>query len=66
MRERLRELLNNSYSPYSNFKVAAILVTKEGLELKKVNVKNYLDAMELKGASLRFEQEKVFKSIKFS
>lgn len=40
MRERLRELLNNSYSPYSNFKVAAILVTKEGLEFNGVNVEN--------------------------
>ena len=37
--------------------------TKEELEMKKVNVKNYLDAMELKGISLRFEQEKVLKSI---
>ena len=37
--------------------------TKEDLELKKVNVKNYLDAMELKAISLRFEQEKVLKSI---
>ena len=37
--------------------------TKEELELKKVNVKNYLDAMELKAVSLRFEQEKVLKSI---
>lgn len=37
--------------------------TKEELELKKINVKNYLDAMELKAISLRFEQEKVLKSI---
>ena len=37
--------------------------TKEDLELKKMNVKNYLDAMELKAISLRFEQEKVLKSI---
>lgn len=37
--------------------------TKEDLELKKLNVKNYLDAMELKGVALRFEQEKVFKSM---
>ena len=37
--------------------------TKEDLELKKINVKNYLDAMEMKGVSLRFEQEKVLKSI---
>ena len=37
--------------------------TKEELELKKLNVKNYLDAMELKAVALRFEQEKVLKSI---
>ena len=37
--------------------------TKEELELKKTNVKNYLDAMELRAVSLRFEQEKVLKSI---
>ncbi len=37
--------------------------TKEELELKKLNVKNYLDAMELRAISLRFEQEKVLKSI---
>ena len=37
--------------------------TKEDLELRKVNVKNYLDAMELRAVSLRFEQEKVLKSI---
>jgi len=37
--------------------------TKEDLELRKVNVKNYLDAMELKAFALRFEQEKVLKSI---
>lgn len=37
--------------------------TKEELEVKKINVKNYLDAMEMKGVSLRFEQEKVLKSI---
>ena len=37
--------------------------TKEDLEMRKVNVKNYLDAMELRAVSLRFEQEKVLKSI---
>ena len=37
--------------------------TKEDLELKKLNVKNYLDSMELRAISLRFEQEKVLKSI---
>ena len=37
--------------------------TKEELELKKVQVKNYLEAMEMKAISIRFEQERVFKSI---
>lgn len=37
--------------------------SKEKLELQKVNVKNYLDAMELKAIPLRFEQEAVFKSM---
>lgn len=37
--------------------------TKEELELKKVNVKSYLEAMEMRGVSLRFEQEKVLKSM---
>ena len=36
--------------------------TKEDLELKKLNVKNYLDSMELRAIALRFEQEKVLKS----
>jgi len=37
--------------------------TKEELELRKVQVKNYLDAMQLRAIPLRFEQEKVLKSI---
>jgi cytidine deaminase len=40
MREKLIKLLDNSYSPYSNFKVAAILVTKDGQEFNGVNVEN--------------------------
>lgn len=35
----------------------------EDLELKKMQVKNYLEAMELKAIPLRFEQDKVLKSI---
>lgn len=37
--------------------------TKEELELKKTNVKNYLDSMELRALTLRFEQENILKSI---
>ncbi|MGN0992599.1 MAG: VirB4 family type IV secretion system protein [Bacilli bacterium] len=37
--------------------------SKEDLELKKVQIKNYLDAMQLRAIPLRFEQEQVLKSI---
>jgi type IV secretory pathway VirB4 component len=37
--------------------------SKEELDNKKIQVKNYLDAMQLKAIALRFEQEKIFKSI---
>ena len=30
--------------------------SREELELKKVIIKNYLDAMEMRGIALRFEQ----------
>lgn len=37
--------------------------TKEELDAKKIQVKNYLEAMELRAVPLRFEQDKVLKSI---
>lgn len=40
MFEKLKKLLNNSYAPYSNFRVGAILVTKDGKEFNGVNVEN--------------------------
>ena len=40
MQEKLIKLLDNSYSPYSNFRVAAIAVMKDGTEFKGVNVVN--------------------------
>lgn len=40
MIDKLNKLLENSYSPYSNFPVAAILVTKDGREFSGVNVEN--------------------------
>lgn len=75
MRERYRQdaesleyftsMLAGSQARIFDFQMHIMITadTKEELELKKVNVKNYLDAMELKGISLRFEQEKVLKSI---
>lgn len=75
MRERIRQdaesleyftsMLAASQARIFDFQLHIMITanTKEDLELKKVNVKNYLDAMELKAISLRFEQEKVLKSI---
>lgn len=40
MREKLIKLLENSHSPYSHFRVAAILVCKDGREFNGVNVEN--------------------------
>ncbi len=40
MKEKLVNLLNNSYSPHSNYKVAAIVVMKDGKEFNGVNVEN--------------------------
>ena len=37
--------------------------SKEDLDLKKIQIKNYLDAMQLRAVPLRFEQEQVLKSI---
>lgn len=40
MKEKLLNLLDNAYCPYSNFKVAAIVVMKDGTEVSGVNVEN--------------------------
>lgn len=40
MVEKLQKLLNNSYSPYSKFKVACIITLKDGNEVNGVNVEN--------------------------
>ena len=40
MKEKLEMILKNAYSPYYNFKVAAIVVTKDGQEFIGVNVEN--------------------------
>ena len=37
--------------------------TKDELDAKKIQVKNYLEAMEMRAVPLRFEQDKVLKSI---
>lgn len=75
MRERIRQdyeslesfitMLAGSQAKIFDYQMHIMITadSKEDLELKKINVKNYLDAMEMKGVSLRFEQEKVLKSI---
>lgn len=40
MKDKLKELLNNSYSPYSKFRVSSIVVMKDGKEFNGVNVEN--------------------------
>lgn len=40
MQEKLLKLLENSYSPYSNFPVSAIVVMKDDKEFSGVNVEN--------------------------
>ncbi len=40
MREKLTNLLNNSYAKYSKFRVSCICVMKDGRELPGVNVEN--------------------------
>ena len=54
-----------SQSKTFDFQMHLMLIadTKEGLENKKMQVKNYLDAMEMKAISLRFEQQNILKSI---
>ena len=40
MKELLKENLKNSYSPYSNVKVSAVLVTEDGKTFTGVNIEN--------------------------
>ena len=75
LQERLRqdyESLNNFVSMLAanqdlifDFQLHVMITanTKEELELKKTNVKNYLDSIELRCVTLRFEQENILKSI---
>ena len=40
MKDSLKELLNNAYAPYSNYRVGAIVVMKDGSIFKGINVEN--------------------------
>lgn len=58
MKEKLLKLLNNSYSPYSNFRVSAIVVMKDGQTFCGVNVEN-----ASYGATICAERNAIFQSI---
>lgn len=58
MKEKLLNLIQNSYSPYSNYKVAAIAVMKDGSEFKGVNVEN-----ASYGVALCAERNAIFSAI---
>lgn len=40
MLEKLKKIVKNSYAPYSNYHVGAILVTKDNKEYTGVNIEN--------------------------
>lgn len=58
MKEKLLELGNNSYSPYSHFRVAAIVVMKDEKEFVGVNVEN-----AAYGASICAERSAILSAI---
>ena len=58
MEEKLDKLLKNSYSPYSKFSVAAILVCNDGEEFNGVNVENISF-----GATICAERSAIFSAV---
>ena len=75
MQERIRQefetleyfvsMLAANQSIIFDFQMHIMIIanSREELELKKANVKNYLDSMELRAVTLRFEQEALLKSM---
>ena len=63
--ENFISMLASTQSRIFDFQMHLMITadSAEELENKKVQVKNYLDAMGMKGYVLRFEQEKIFKSM---
>lgn len=63
--EQFIQQLAASQSKIYDFQMHIMITanTEEELQNKKFQVKNYLEAMEIKAVPLRFEQEKVLKSI---
>lgn len=57
-------MLTDTQARIFDFQMHVIVMAdnSEELERKKIQVKNYLDAMGMKGITLRYEQEKILKS----
>ena len=58
MKEKLLELLNKSYAPYSNFRVSAIIETTDNNIYTGVNIEN-----ASYGASVCAERVAIFKAV---
>ena len=63
--EQFVSMLASTQSKIFDFQMHVMITadTKEELENKKMQVRNYLDAMGMRGIPMMFEQEKVLKSI---
>lgn len=59
------QMITSSQSRIFDFQMHVVVTadSKEELDNKKLQVKNYLESMELRAIPLRFEQKKVLKSI---
>ena len=59
------QMITANQSKIFDFQMHVVITanTKEELDQKKLQIKNYLEAMELRAIPLRFEQKKVLKSI---
>ncbi len=58
MKDKLVKLLDNSYSPYSNYKVSAIVVMNDGTTFEGVNIEN-----ASYGATICAERTAIFSAI---
>jgi type IV secretory pathway VirB4 component len=63
--EAFISMLTATQSRIFDFQMHVMLFadSQEELENKKIQIKNYLEAMGMRGITLRFEQEKILKSI---
>lgn len=58
MYNKLKKILNNSYSPFSGYKVSAIAISKDGYEFEGVNVES-----SSFGATICAERTAIFNAI---